>query len=143
MRITGLLVGGAVFGLLSGCDEYGVNCADLDGDGVFANCKVYDDSHPGPDCNDDPADPLAADTWSACDTCKDADGDGYFVGCDAFTVTLGPDCDDTPGDVFASSNWTSCETCADLDGDGAYGGCDTYQPAEGFAEGQMMGPMTC
>ena len=134
MRFSGLCGFILALGLASGCDEYGKQCADLDGDGVFANCKVYDETHPGPDCNDDPADPLAADNWVSCDTCVDADGDGHFVACDAFTVTLGPDCDDTPGDVFASNNWASCDTCADLDGDGAFGGCDAYLPEQGLTE---------
>ena len=118
--------------LAMGCTPYGKECADHDGDGVFAGCLKFDEKFPGPDCNDDADDVIAADNWNSCDECIDGDGDGAYSGCDQYVSLNGPDCSDLPHDPFSIANQSSCETCVDEDGDGAFVGCDAYE--NGFRE---------
>jgi len=90
------------------------NCADMDGDGQWVGCDIFDENKPGPDCDD-----LDFNVFSdeGCANCVDGDNDGVWVGCDQYgDEKPGPDCDDGNANVGLGDQVEICnglaENCA-------------------------------
>lgn len=111
------------------------NCIDQDGDHYFVGCDSYDESNPGPDCDDNSpqcntncSDSDRDGIKDCVDLCIDQDRDNYGIG----EGCIGVDCDDTLPECTTdcsnidNDNLIDCiDLCIDRDGDnyGEGSGC--------------------